>query len=495
MQKNILKTVACLVPLASMGVEAIAQPKAGLPNIIVIIADDLGYGDVSAYGAKAISTPGIDRLAEEGLRFTNGYSTSATSTPSRFALLTGEYPWRYGVHILPGDAPAIIRPEMETLPKLLQRAGYATGAVGKWHLGMGDGSVDWNRHISPGAKEAGFDYSFLMAATNDRVPTVYIRNGQVVGLDPADPIRVSYKQNFPGEPEARKNPEMLKVHPSDNQHSDAITNGVPRIGFMTGGKSALWVDEDMADVFLREAGGFVKEHKDKPFFLYYGLHQPHAPRIPHSRFAGKSPLGVRGDVILEADWCVAEFLKILDTEGIADNTIVIFTSDNGPVLSEGYIDQGRQLNGSHTPAGPWRGGKYSIYQGGTCVPFLVRWPQRITPGVSRAIVSQIDLYSSFAALVGSKERKPDSENVFKALIGESAQGREYVVVEAIGGKTALRDREWVYIPASKGKENIQLYHLKDDPGQNRNLVKKLPRKAEKMRHFLESMKAGNNNRN
>ncbi len=245
------------------------------PNIIIIYADDLGYGDVSCYGATAIKTPNIDRLASQGLRFTNAHCTSATSTPSRYSLLTGEYAWRRkGTGVLPGDASAIINPGRTTIASVLKSAGYRTGVVGKWHLGLGpEGGPDWNGEIKPGPLDMGFDYNFIIPATGDRVPCVFVENRRVVNLDPLDPISVNYKEKIGNWPTGKENPELLKMHPSHG-HDMTIVNGISRIGYMTGGKSALWVDENIADVITSKAVKFIQENKDKPFLPLF-LHTRH----------------------------------------------------------------------------------------------------------------------------------------------------------------------------------------------------------------------------
>ncbi|MBN1845413.1 MAG: sulfatase-like hydrolase/transferase, partial [Sedimentisphaerales bacterium] len=264
------------------------------PNVLLIYADDLGYGDVGCYGATRVKTPNIDRLAAQGLRFTNAHSSSATCTPSRYAMLTGEYPWRKkGTGVLPGSAGLIIEAGRTTLASIMQKAGYATGVVGKWHLGLGEGNVDWNGEIRPGPLEIGFDYSFLIPATGDRVPCVFVENRRVAGLDPADPIQVSYGKPVGTEPTGRDHPELLKMHPSHG-HDQTIVNGISRIGYMSGGKTARWVDEDMADTITRKAVAFIENHRQKSFFLYFATHDIHVPRVPHPRFAGQSGLGPRG---------------------------------------------------------------------------------------------------------------------------------------------------------------------------------------------------------
>jgi len=469
-----------------------AQQKSDRPNIVIIYMDDLGYGDVSAYGGTVLKTPNIDQLAKDGLRFTNGRSTSSTCTPSRFAILTGVYPWRNkDAKILPGDAPLLIDTQRQTLPKMLKQAGYHTGIVGKWHLGLGQGKIDWNKHISPGANEVGFDYSYIMAATQDRVPSVLIENGNVVGLEANDPIEVDYTKNFEGEPTGLDNPELMRIR-YHHGHNNSITNGIPRIGFMKGGKKARWIDEDLADTFLHKAQEYIKQHKTEPFFLCYNMHQPHVPRTPHKRFEGLSGLGPRGDVILEADWCIGEFMKTLEKERLMDNTLIIFSSDNGPVLNDGYYDNAVELLGAHKPWGPFRGGKTSLYEAGTRVPFIVQWRQKIKPGVSDALVCQIDLIASLGNMLHITHEQSDSQDVLNALLGKSTKGRSELILEAMS-KTALLQGDWVMIPPYDGpavtkttniergnSPEYQLYNLKDDIGQQNNLAKTYPKILKKM---------------
>ncbi len=478
----------------------VSDPSRPGPNIILIYADDLGYGDVGAYGATALKTPNMDRLAREGMQFTNGYAASATCSPSRYALLTGIYPWRNErAKILSGTAPLLIDTAQLTIPEMLREKGYHTGIVGKWHLGLGDGNVDWNRHIAPGPNEVGFDYSFIMAATQDRVPTVYIENGYVQGLDPADPIEVDYEHNFPGEPTGKDNPEILRVK-WEHGHNQSIVNGIPRIGFMKGGDAAKWVDENMADTFLLHARNYILENKDKPFFLYYALQQPHVPRTPHPRFAGSSGMGPRGDVIVEADWCIGELLKTLEAEGLLENTLIILSSDNGPVLNDGYFDDAVEKLGDHKPAGPLRGGKYSLFEAGTRVPFITHWKGKISPGQSDAIISQVDLFASLAALVGSDRRARDSENMLDVLMGKSDEGRTELILEATS-RTALRKEDWVLIPPYGGPpvnkqvdielgnlKDYGLYNLSEDIGQQKNLASAYPEKLQEMIATFEEIR-------
>ena len=494
--KNLNLTFYAFAGISSMPVTLLAgqfQPEKKSidkqhPNIVLIVADDLGYGDLSCYGADAIQTPGMDRIANEGIRFTQGFCTAATSTPSRYSVMTGRYPWTNpDAKILPGNAKLIIDTEAITLPKVMKQAGYITGSVGKWHIGLGDGNVDWNKRVYPGASEIGYDHSFIQAATNDRVPCVFLENNKVIGLEAEDPLYVDYRKNFPGEPTGKDNPELLRMHPSVG-HAGSIVNGVPRIGFQKGGKAAQWRDEDMAQLFLQKAKQFVVDNKERPFFLYYGLHQPHVPRVPNERFIGKSGMGPRGDVILEADWCVDEFLKELDRLGLAENTIVILTSDNGPVLDDGYKDQAVELVGKHRPAGPLRGWKTTMYDGGVRVPFMLRWPAMVKPGVSDVFVCQMDLLASFAGLLGQTyPDKLDSRNTLKAFLGKSKKGREELVIEGMFNY-AYRKGDWALIPPYRKQTEYQLYNLKEDIGQKHNLADKYPKKVKELTDEFEALK-------
>lgn len=477
---------------------AAAVAQTARPNIVLIYADDVGYGDLSCYGAKAARTPNLDGLSAKGLRFTDAHSSSATCTPSRYSMLTGEYAWRKkGTGVLPGDARLIIEPGRYTLPAMLQKAGYKTGAVGKWHLGLGNGNIDWNGEIKPGPLEIGFDSAFLLPATGDRVPCVYVEDHRVVGGDPADPIRVDYSKPIGDEPTGKKNPELLKVHPSHG-HDMAIVNGVSRIGYMTGGQAAQWVDEDMADVLTAKALAFMETNRGGPFFLYFATHDIHVPRMPNKRFAGKTAMGPRGDAIAELDWCVGQVLDKLDKLGLAGNTIVLFSSDNGPVVDDGYKDDAVEKLGEHRPAGPWRGGKYSNFEGGTRVPLIVRWPGRVKPGVSSALVGQQDFLASFAGLTGQAipgGAAPDSTNLLEALLGKSRIGRRHIVEHARA--LSYREGEWKMIAANDGpKVNAntntelgtgaaaQLYRVSKDPHENVDLAARFP---ERVRNFSEKL--------
>ena len=477
------------------------------PNIIVIIADDLGYGDVSCNGAKAVQTPAIDQLAREGVRFTSGYCSASTCTPTRFSLLTGTYAFRQkGTGIAPPNGPAIIKPGTETLPGILQRAGYATAIVGKWHLGLGDPAPDWNGELAPGPLDIGFDRCFLLPTTNDRVPQVFVEQRRVKNLDPADPLWVGDKKPSEDHPTGLTHRDTLKMDWSYG-HNGTIHNGISRIGFYTGGVKARFRDEDLADTWVKESIRWIEANKDRPFFLLFSSHDIHVPRVAHERFQGKSALGPRGDCILEFDWCVGELMKTLDRLNLAEKTLVVLCSDNGPVLDDGYKDDAVTKLGDHQPAGPFRGGKYSVWEGGTRIPMIARWKGRIAPAVSDEIVCTVDFAASFAALVGEAPAADgclDSMNVLDALLGKpGAKGRDHLLQQDNGsGNFGLRAGQWKLVRlVRRGKPEARvsktelhlpnathsLYNLADDPGETTDVSAANPEIAKRLTTQLDAL--------
>lgn len=437
-------------PVRAAGAGA-ATPRARKPNVVVILADDIGYGDLACYGGKP-RTPNIDKLAAQGVKFTDGYAPSAVCTPSRFALMTGVYGWRVpaGSRILPGDAPLSIRTDKPTFASLMKQNGYATGLVGKWHLGLGVGKTDFNGEIKPGPLECGFDSAYFIPATVDRVPTVWVDGHRVANLDPADPITVNYQKKVGDEPTGKENPDLLKLHPSHG-HDMTIVNGISRIGWMSGGKSARWVDEQIADVVATKASAFIAAHKAEPFFLYVATHDVHVPRTPGPRFAGKSPLGPRGDVVEEFDDTVGRVLAALDEHKLADETLVVVSSDNGGVIDDGYKDDATEKLDGHKVNGPLKGFKGSLFEGGVREPFLARWPGHIKAGtVSREVVSLVDLPAVAVAATGGTMPAgacPDAVNTLPAFLGEG-KGRDSLVLHGGGPALAIRKGPYKLIPAA-----------------------------------------------
>jgi arylsulfatase A-like enzyme len=301
---------------------------------------------------------------------------------------------------------------------------------------------------------------------------------------------------------------MLKVKLSVG-HDGTIVNGISRIGFMSGGKAARWNDETLADTLTKKAVAFIERSKDRPFFLYLATHDIHVPRCPGDRFKGKTELGVRGDVIEQVDWSVGEIIATLDRLKLSQNTLVVFTSDNGPIVDDGYADGAVQNLDGHKPAGPFRGGKYTVWEGGTRMPFIVRWPGRVKPGTSDALVSQVDFCATFARLAGVKPSasvSPDSENVLPALLGDSPTGRAVLVEQ--GMPLALRQGSWKFI-ARPGKGNrgkqarepgdekiapipvapkAELYNLANDIAETHNIAPTNPQKVQEMSRLLEKIR-------
>ena len=471
-----------------------------LPNVVIIYGDDVGYADVGCYGAEKIPTPNVDRLAEQALRFTDGHCSAATCTPSRFSMLTGTHGFRHGVRILAPNAPMTIKPDMLTLPGVFKQRGYQTAVVGKWHLGIGDGKtpVDWNGKVAPGPLEVGFDYSYLMPSTNDRVPCVYLDGHTVVGLDPKDPLYLGKRPaGFTGTvyPDGKKDRAAMTYYQSSHGHNNSVINGIGRIGYQWGGKSALWNDETMADEFVAKTKRWLAQQKQgKPFFLFFSSQDIHVPRAPHPRFKGKSQLGFRGDAMVQFDWATGEILDALDQHGLADNTIVIWSSDNGPVYDDGYDDgttvqtSTKEVDRGHDGSGPYRGGKYQIFEGGTRVPLLVRWPGHIKPGVSNALVNQIDFVASFASLLKvelQKDQAIDSRDNLRALLGKDEVGLPYMIEEA--RRLAVRVGQWKFVKPRGKKGQELLFDLKSDVGEQNNVAASHPDKVRQLRALLEQL--------
>jgi len=501
-----------LLPFAAglLNAEAAQQRESNdnRPNVIIIYADDLGYGDLECYGAKNVETPNVNRLANEGIRLTNAHAVAATSTPSRYSLLSGEYAWRRpGTDIAAGNAAMVIKPGQFTLADAFRSAGYATAAIGKWHLGLGDkaGEQDWNAPLAAAPADLGFDYSYIMAATADRVPCVFIENGMVANYDPSAPIQVSYTRNFPGEPTGEDNPELLyNLKPSEHHHQ-SIVNGISRIGFMKGGGRALWKDENIADSIVAHAVRFIDEHRREPFFMYLATNDIHVPRFPHDRFRGKNKMGLRGDAIVQFDWTVGQIMDKLRETGLDKNTLVILSSDNGPVLDDGYKDEANERLNGHSPTGGLRGGKYSALEGGTRVPAIVSWPARVQGGrTADVLTSQIDWFASLASLVGARLPKgaaPDSYNRLGNLLGEDKTDRPWVVEQAANHALSIRTKDWKYIEPSDGPAVMQstprvetgysatpqLYRL-DARGEADNLAAKQPEKLFEMQGLLKRVR-------
>lgn len=473
------------------------------PNIVFILSDDVGYGDLGCYSAALVKTPRIDSLARDGRRFTDAHSPASMCTPTRRALLTGTYSWRQqaGSAILSGTDPLCISPGTATLPALLKQAGYATGAVGKWHLGLGGkGGPDWNGEIKPGPIEIGFDYAFFFPATGDRVPCVFVENHRVVGLDPADPLQVSYRDKVGEEPTGRENPELLKLK-SRNGHNNTIVNEIGRIGWMAGGKSARWIDEDMADTLAAKASAFIEQHAGAPFFLYLATHGIHAPQAANARFKNLNPCGTRGEVLAELDDTVGQVLETLDRLELAKKTLVIFTSDNGGVAEDGYEGV---VNREHRVNAALRGFKGSEFEGGHRVPFIARWPGRIPAGSEdHELLALTDMFVTFAALLNialPADAALDSMNALPALLGQphARPARETFISHGAGmrGPCGIRSGPWKLVQSMGGGIGFTaaarerparaplLFNLTDDPGESKDLAAKFPEKVAELTQLL-----------
>ena len=480
------------------------------PNVVFIFADDLGYGDVGCYGATKVKTPSIDRLATEGRMFTDAHSASAVCTPSRYGLLTGDYPFRQGKSGVWGplshQSGLIINTKKLTLGKLFKDAGYATACVGKWHLGFGKTPCDWNKPLRPGPMELGFDYYFGVPKVNSGFPYVYVENDRIVGWDPKDPLR------FKGKPIS---PTPIFPASAGRKSPNAFAGARKA--------HAIYDDERTATLLTEKATAWIKQEKDKPFFLYLAPTNIHHPFTPHPRFKGTSECGLYGDFIHELDWMVGEVLRTLDDEGLAKNTLVIFTSDNGGMYNVGgkaAWKAGHRLNGDLL------GFKFGAWEGGHRIPLVVRWPGHVEPGSkSNQLLSNVDMMATMAALVDRKLKDTDavdSFNMLEAIVGEPKEPiRDHLIASPREkANLALRKGKWLYIGAQgdggfatnrgglsavantgqknsdvtpngkikKGAPKQQLYDLEADPSQTTNIVQRHPGVASELRAQLQKLR-------
>ena len=452
------------------------------PNIVVILADDMGYGDTGAYNSESkISTPHIDRVARDGMRFTDAHSPSAVCTPTRYGLLTGRYAWRTHMKrgVLVGYSKSLIDTTRLTLPQLLQQNGYATGAIGKWHLGLGSiEPVDYYQRLAPGPNALGFDYFYGIPSSLDFPPYVYVHNEWVVQA-PTDTIGRS-------------------------EHRRRGGGGFWRAG-------AIAPDFDHADVLpvtTLKAVEFIDGHADSaPFFLFVPLSAPHTPWLPDSSYMGTTGAGMYGDFVAQVDDVVGDIFDALDRNGIADKTLLIVTSDNGAHWPPGDVE-----HYGHRANRELRGQKADIWEGGHRVPFIARWPERVEAGaVSDQLVSLTDLMATAASIVQVElppDAAEDSYDILGLLQGTSSGLRTSMVQHSLNGFFALRDGDWKLIPhrgsggfseprdyiPEPGEPAGQLYNLSVDLSESVNLYDEHPEKVAELEELLEQIQTQGHSR-
>jgi arylsulfatase A-like enzyme len=504
--------------LAPLAVLSAAEPSK--PNIVLIFADDLGYGDLGCYGATKVKTPNIDRLASEGRRFTDAHSASAVCTPSRYGLLTGQYPFRAaGGQGLWGPAPStsplLIDTEMLTVADVFKSRGYDTAVFGKWHLGFGNRRNEWKEPLRPGPQDLGFDYYFGMPVVNSAPPYVYVENDRIVGSDPADPL-VSVGRGGEGAT------PITPLLPNAAQRSANAFSGAVAA-------HKLFNDYEVGTKLTEKATAWIKSREKKPFFAFFATTNVHHPFTPAKRFQGTSECGIYGDFVHELDWIVGEVRKSLEDTGVADNTLILVTSDNGGMFNHGgrhAAELGHKINGELL------GSKFGVWEGGHRVPFIAWWPGKIPAGtVSNQLLSSVDLMATVAAIVGREltdaERR-DSINMLPALTGnpEKPLRTALVACPSKPSHLSLRKGKWMYIPARSdggfggGKPDdhawggasvtklvgtpnsdiedgklkpdappAQLYDMEADRNQTTNLYSRFPEVVSEMKAALESYRS------
>ncbi len=486
--------IAALLCFGLFGAAVSAAGESGLrPNIVYILADDLGWGDLHSYNAESqVDTPYMDRVAEEGVRFTDAHSPSAVCTPTRYATLTGRYAWRTRLEsgVLWGYSRALIEPGRLTLGAMLQAQGYHTAAVGKWHLGFqeydpeDDADVDYEAPLRPGPVTQGFDYFFGIPASLDMDPYVWVENDAPIA------------------------PATAEVEASAHRRQDG--GGFWRAGAASPDFAHIEVHGAITTRSVQYIEERAREHPDVPFFLYVPLASPHTPWLPTAPFRGASGAGYYGDFVAEVDWAVGQILHALDRAGVAENTLFIVTSDNGAHWPPGDIERY-----GHRANGPWRGQKADIHEGGHRVPFVARWPGHIPAGTVRDdLLCLTDLTATIAAIIDyalPEDAAEDSHNMLPALLGEDLDEpiREAAVHHSLNGTFAIRRGPWKLIPDNLGSGGFtgpadvtpedgdpggQLYNLEDDPGEEENRYADRPEIVAELRELLEEYRESGRSR-
>jgi arylsulfatase A len=499
-RRDFLKAMGVGAATLMVPKELRAESDSKRPNIVLVLADDLGYGDLSCYGASKVQTPNIDRLAREGRRFTDAHSPASVCTPSRYNLLTGRYAWRTWAKssCVWSNDPLLIEQDRFTLGDLFKRRGYRTACIGKWHLGFGRPGMagwdevlgpDYNRELRPGPLEVGFDY-FWGVPHVGQLPHVIIENHRVLGLSSDDPIRIL--------------PDKRPGYEKDYLHR-------PRLGTTTalgveGGNSARYKHEDLAVMLTKRTVGWLGEQSaEQPFFLYMAHRNIHGPLRPNKRFKGKSEIGTYGDFIRELDWSVGEVLRALDEKGLAKNTLVLFSSDNGGVVRYKPTDSA-SIKG-HKVNGPLRGQKTDAYEGGHRVPLIARWPGVIPARTEdSSLIALTDMLATFADFFGvelSDDAGEDSYSFLDALLDRKPRQatRKAIVNDSYCGVFAIRRGDWKLILSQHGggagsqeiahdpnKPAGQLYHLGRDLAESNNEYDKHPEIVESLSNLLVQYK-------
>lgn len=460
--------------------------RSNLPNIVFILADDLGYGSLNCYGAprKLVRTPNIDRLAAEGVRFTDANTPSSVCSPTRYALLTGRYCWRTAAKdgVLSITAPLHIETDRLTIASLLKGAGYNTAAVGKWHLGYGSkAQTDYTAALTPGPLQLGFDYHYGVPQNHGDATGVFVENERVDGLRSSKTV-----------------PAGISPY------------GRPYLGIDAPQRR----DETVMDALTARAAGWLrKQSPARPFFLYFTPVAVHRPVTPSAAARGTSAAGPYGDWIHDLDSSVGRVLQALDENNLSRNTLVIFSSDNGGVLqATGEEPEAKAYQAGLRVNGEWRGRKHSIYEGGFRVPFLARWPGRIRPGTTNsATINLVDMLATIAAIAGrplpsAVSGAEDSYNVLPALLGEKVRRplRDSMILHSVDGVFAIREGPWKYIEGKASARRVpnertveltpQLFNLDSDPKEAQDLLASRPEVAARLRDRLDTLRTATHSR-